>query len=171
MAIKSPKPRKEERVRIMIYFDEAQVNMIQNYLDNRGMRTVQEVIRSVLSNQHKKDFPDYAQPAKYRMEVKKTEAEAKAEIDEMSPADYCTQIIGGKIEGQSCVILARNHHPDNMRRFPLASIKDDHKAKALFFTIHNEELEKVSNVDGQDTKFYRNYYQDLANKWNEIGTK
>jgi hypothetical protein len=69
-------------------------DMLRRLVDEKGYR-LQEIFRGNLRDLYHKEFPPYNQSKKNT---------APDPLSELSPADYCTRVVGGKVEGKYCVI-------------------------------------------------------------------
>jgi hypothetical protein len=83
-------------------------------------------IRNLILEYGEKTYPEtpaYAEALKMRAESKKKIEEEKLALEKMSPEDYCSGVLGGKVsaDGTSCCFVLIN---TNIKRIPLGEIKD-----------------------------------------------
>lgn len=78
------------KVRPSPYEDE----MIENLIQKRGYFNKADIYRSALRDLYRKEFPPY------KGSVRVVEEDP---LEKISDGDYCTKMLGGKIEGGSCV--------------------------------------------------------------------
>ena len=83
-------------------------------------------LRELINKYGSEAFPEtpaYAEALKMRAESKKKIEEEKLALEKMSPEDYCSGVLGGKVsaDGTSCCFVLIN---TSIKRVPLGEIKD-----------------------------------------------
>lgn len=91
--------------------------------------------------------PAYAKAMKMRAEAKEKEAKEAKELEEMTPENYCTNVLGGVVRGDSCAFIMPN---SNLWKVDLADIKNTPK-DASIVKLHNsiKNYTYVSPLNGE----------------------
>lgn len=97
--------------RHVILLNEQEQEMYQQIMELKGYRK-QELFRTLLKESHRKLFPNYL----------KGKEEPKGVLDKLSNEKYCTDVLGGEVVGNMCVIKREN---GSSTEIPLHAVKEE----------------------------------------------